>query len=425
LLLPMQTAFDVYSPARIIPRSEHPISRKNIHPDALKVMYRLLQHGFVAYLVGGSVRDLILGRPPKDFDVGTNATPNQIKRLFRNCFLVGRRFRLAHIRFGDHVVETATFRRTPDMDEEGDVCLVEDNCFGTPEEDALRRDFTINALFYNLKDFSVIDHVGGLEDIQNKVIRSIGDPRIRFQEDPVRMLRAIRFASRLGFSIEPNTYHAIVEQHSQIVRAPKPRLLDEILRLFAYGKAEPAFRLGYKTGLLHVLIPDVADFLDYDRGQSSRLWSWLAALDAITAADPTRSTPAVCWATLLAPVLAWAGERRPHAQEGLPYATVVREVVGPILMDLGVPRWIQDRVMQILQYQKRFDPLAQKRFSKRGFMAQAAFPETLTLFEVAARAGFGDGDTLRVWQEMAEDISVPSGKPKGRPRPRRRRLALR
>ncbi|MBC7355492.1 MAG: polynucleotide adenylyltransferase PcnB, partial [Desulfomicrobiaceae bacterium] len=320
---------------RIIPRSEHPISRKNIHPDALKVMYRLVHHGFLAYLVGGSVRDLILGRTPKDFDVGTNATPNQVKRLFKNCFLVGRRFRLAHIRFGEHVVETATFRRTPDVDEDGDVCLVEDNCFGTPEEDALRRDFTINALFYNIKDFSVIDHVGGLEDLHARVVRAIGDPNLRFQEDPVRMLRAVRFASRLGFHIEPATYHAILTHHRQILRAPVPRLFDELLRLFAYGSAEAAFRLLYKTGLLHDLIPEIADFLDHDHGQDSRLWAWLAALDSMAAASPERGTPAVNLAVLLAPAIAWVEERYRRAGEVVQYAALVRDLAAPVLVRLG------------------------------------------------------------------------------------------
>ncbi|MDI3493071.1 MAG: poly(A) polymerase [Desulfomicrobiaceae bacterium] len=416
----MQIESESFTQPRIIPRSEHPISRKNIHPDALKVMYRLVHHGFLAYLVGGSVRDLILGRPPKDFDVGTNATPNQVKRLFKNCFLVGRRFRLAHIRFGEHVVETATFRRTPDVDEDGDVCLVEDNCFGTPEEDALRRDFTINALFYNIKDFSVIDHVGGLEDLHARVVRAIGDPNLRFQEDPVRMLRAVRFASRLGFHIEPATYHAILTHHQQILRAPVPRLFDELLRLFAYGSAEAAFRLLYKTGLLHDLIPEIADFLDHDHGQDSRLWAWLAALDATVVASPERGTPAVNLAVLLAPAIAWVEERYRRAGEVVQYAALVRDLAAPVLVRLGAPRWLQDRVVMVLQYQKRFDPLARKRFSKRGFLAQAAFPETLTVFEVASRCGHGEEEVLRAWQEMAQSAHLPAPRPE-KPARRKRR----
>src|SRR5512135_2548107 len=188
----------------VIPRSEHPISRRNIDPDALRVLYRLKEAGFTAYLVGGSVRDLLLGRRPKDFDLGTSAHPYQVKRLFRNCFIIGRRFRLAHVKFGQKVIEVATFRRqvppgetespSAAAPEPGDLLIRHENTFGTPEEDAFRRDFTINALAYDIATLSIIDYVGGLEDLRAKVVRSIGDPDDRFREDPVRMLRAIAFA---------------------------------------------------------------------------------------------------------------------------------------------------------------------------------------------------------------------------------------
>ncbi len=392
-------------------------------------MYRLVHNGYLAYLVGGSVRDLILGRKPKDFDVGTNATPNQVKRIFKNCFLVGRRFRLAHIRFGDHIIETATFRRTPDMDDDGDVCLVEDNCFGTPEEDALRRDFTINALFYNIEDFSIIDHVGGLDDLHAGVVRAIGDPNLRFQEDPVRMLRAVRFASRLGFRIDPPTYHAILAHHRQILRAPLPRLLDELLRLFAYGSAEAAFRLLYKVGLFHDLLPEIADFLDHDHGQDSLLWPWLRELDRIVALEPARGTPAVCLAVLLAPALAWVEARYRGRGQTVQHALLVRDLVAPVLLRLGAPRWLHERVVMVLQFQKRFDPLARKRFSRRGFLAQAVFPETFTVFEVATRCGQGDLESLRSWQEMAANgagtAAEPLALPKRRPPRHRQRQVVR
>src|SRR5205085_581340 len=189
--------------------------------DALKVLYRLRQFDHVAYLVGGSVRDLLLGRRPKDFDIGTSAHPYQVKKLFRNCWIIGRRFRLAHIRFGSKVIEVATFRRQVAPGEEvepagpaapeggGEHLIHHDNTFGTPEEDAFRRDFTINALFYDIATFAVIDYVGGLEDLRAGVVRSIGDPDVRLREDPVRMLRAIALAARLGFTIEPRLVAAI------------------------------------------------------------------------------------------------------------------------------------------------------------------------------------------------------------------------
>ena len=185
---------------RILSRPEHNLSRKNIDPDALKVLYRLKNNGFVAYLVGGGVRDLLLERQPKDFDIGTSAHPQQVRKLFRNCFIVGRRFRLAHVRFGRKVIEVSTFRKAAEP-EGGDTLIHRDNTFGTPEEDAFRRDFTVNALFYDIANFSVIDWVRGIEDLIDRVIRTIGDPAVRFREDPVRMLRAVALAARLDFTI--------------------------------------------------------------------------------------------------------------------------------------------------------------------------------------------------------------------------------
>ncbi len=237
----------------VIPRSEHSLSRRDVDSDALKVLYRLKQSGFVAYLVGGSVRDLLLGRRPKDFDIGTSAHPYQVKRLFRNCWVIGRRFRLVHVKFGQKVIEVATFRRhVPQSDlveepraareeashaEEGsgaeheptarDLLIRRDNTFGTPEEDAFRRDFTINALFYDIATFSIIDYVGGLRDLRERVIRAIGDPDERFLEDPVRMLRAVAFAERLGFALDPPVDQAIRRNRGEIARSSPARLMEE------------------------------------------------------------------------------------------------------------------------------------------------------------------------------------------------------
>src|SRR6188474_2747347 len=219
---------------RIIPRAEHPISRRDIDPDALKVLYRLRQYDHVAYLVGGSVRDLLLGRRPKDFDIGTSAHPYQVKKLFRNCWIICRRFRLAHVKFGTKVIEVATFRRqvlpgeevvqdgvpAPDPSTAVGAQLVHhDNTFGTPEEDAFRRDFTINALFYDIATFSIIDYVNGMDDLHAGIVRSIGDPEERFKEDPVRMLRAVALAARLNFTIDPPILDAIRLHRHEIARS--------------------------------------------------------------------------------------------------------------------------------------------------------------------------------------------------------------
>ena len=228
---------------RIIPRSEHCISRQDISDSALKVLGRLHKAGFAAYLVGGGVRDLLLGLHPKDFDVATDATPEQLQELFRNCRLIGRRFRLAHIHFGRDIVEVATFRgHHADVDDESlastrDGMIVRDNVFGTLAEDAWRRDFSVNALYYNIADFSVVDYTGGLDDLKQRRLRMIGDPHVRCQEDPVRILRAMRFAAKLQFELEPELVGAIAEQRERLLAVSSARIYDEVLKLFMSGYA--------------------------------------------------------------------------------------------------------------------------------------------------------------------------------------------
>src|SRR5688572_30326738 len=279
----------------IVPREQHTISRKQIDPDALKVLYRLHQNEYVAYLVGGSVRDLLLGRRPKDFDIGTSAHPYQVKRLFRNCWIIGRRFRLAHVRFGPKTIEVATFRRQvtaqelaaaddsaaiplghapADAGDDGQDRLVHrDNTFGTPEEDAFRRDFTINALFYDIATFSIIDYTGGLNDLRDGLLRCIGEPTERFQEDPVRMLRAVSMASRLGFTIDAPVERAIESQRGEIARSAPARLVEEFYKLLRSGSAEQAFRMMAERRLLEPIAPELQE------QAGNRLWESLAALD--------------------------------------------------------------------------------------------------------------------------------------------------
>ncbi|SDM72740.1 poly(A) polymerase [Geoalkalibacter ferrihydriticus] len=250
-------------PAVIVPRAAHCISRKQIDEETLKVMYRLHRNGFKAYLVGGGVRDLLLGRRPKDFDVGTDATPNQVKNLFRNCFLVGRRFRLAHVRFGrDKVVEVATFRRKPavgEMPEDPeDHFRFQENVFGSPCEDAFRRDFTINALFYDINSFSIIDYVGGLEDLAARRLRVIGEPVERFTEDPVRMLRALEFCARLDFSLDAEARQGIYRAAPLIADAAPARIREELMELFRHGVAGAVLRHAAAMGLLEPLLAGYA-----------------------------------------------------------------------------------------------------------------------------------------------------------------------
>jgi len=238
-----------------VSRSAHSISRRNIDPDAIKVLYRLYRAGHTAYLVGGGVRDLLLGRRPKDFDIVTSARPAQVKRIFRNCRLIGRRFRLAHLHYPDgKIIELSTFRAHPDLEGQGgedeDLLVVSDNRFGTPRQDAERRDFTINSLFYDISGFHLIDYVGGLEDIRAQVVRTIGDPMQRFQEDPVRMVRAIKFSARLGFAIEPETWQAMVRLAPLIQRSAPARVSEELGRLLDEGAAARSLELMDECGLL-------------------------------------------------------------------------------------------------------------------------------------------------------------------------------
>lgn len=269
---------------RVLARAEHPISRADISPHALKVLYRLHHAGFQAYLVGGAVRDLLLGRRPKDFDIGTDARPQQVRQLFRNARIIGRRFRLAMITFADEIVEVATFRRSPeppDM-EDGETAdalapAVEGDEYGTPEEDAWRRDFTVNGLFYNIDDFAVVDHVGGLADLERRVIRTIGDARQRFGEDPVRMMRAVEYAARLGFRLDDDAADAIFELHSEIRRAAPARIAYELGESLKGGSAEPIFRGLEAVGLLENIAPSA--HLAVQSHDDVRLWPLLAAAD--------------------------------------------------------------------------------------------------------------------------------------------------
>lgn len=238
------------------------LDRAAIDPDADRVVRKLTRAGHKAYLVGGCVRDLLVARTPKDFDVATSATPNEIKATFRNCRIIGRRFRLAHVFFGSKIIETSTFRANPRDEDDHDLLIRRDNVFGTETEDARRRDFTINGLFYDVEREEVIDHVGGLVDLESKLIRTIGDPDIRFQEDPVRILRAIKFAARLDFGFEPKTWNALLRWRGEVSKCAPPRLLEEIHRLMRGGAARRSFELLVETGVLAVLSPYLAGLLE-------------------------------------------------------------------------------------------------------------------------------------------------------------------
>lgn len=316
----------------IIPRKEHRISRKKVNRNVLRTLYRLRDNGFIAYLIGGCVRDLLLERTPKDFDIATDARPGQIKRLFRNCRLVGRRFRLAHLHFADEILEVSTFRAdalSNESDMERSVpnnhnprhlkddsgMVLRDNVFGTPEEDALRRDFTINALAYNIADYSVIDYSTGLGDLREGLIRPIGDPYVRFTEDPVRMIRAVRFAASHNFVIEPAAWETLCELSSTISRASPGRLYEEILKLFLCGAARPAFGLMHESGLLAALFPRLSNWLSGNTHRLNTMNTNLGHLDERCQMGISPS-PSLFFAAFFGPLLAETSRAR-H-RDGIP-----------------------------------------------------------------------------------------------------------
>ena len=373
-------------------RPDHCISRKDIDPDALRVLYRLDKLGYTAYLVGGGVRDLLLGRKPKDFDVGTRAKPNEVRHAFRNCFLIGRRFRLAHVRFGQKVIETATFRQNSqtvgEIIEHAAEGPMEDNTYGTPETDAYRRDFTVNGLFYNIRDFTVIDWVGGLEDLERKLIRSIGDPMIRFREDPVRMMRAIKFASRLDFAIEKDTEKAIGKLHSMILLAAPPRVCEEVFRLFPYGKSEAAFRMMWEYGLLGDLLPELSDFIRRDGGVKSRTWKYLATLDRYERSMSKQGYEVPNGIRAAALYAAWA-----HDCPGKS-----REIIGTMLKSLKIPKATYFTAVLLIDSVKRLSKPPDR--SRRRLLHNRDFPDMLDFNRIVVRAEGRKEQVLDQWQDL-------------------------
>lgn len=402
---------------KVIPRARHPVSRKNIDPDALKVLYRLYRAGHTAYLVGGGVRDMVLGRRPKDFDIATSARPSQIKKLFRNCRLIGRRFRLAHVHFGtDKIMEVSTFRREPDLedglpevaeDEGGettpDLHIRTDNTFGSPEEDALRRDFTVNGLFYDIGDYSIIDYVGGVEDLHRNIIRTIGDPDLRFQEDPVRMIRAVKFCARLGFKMDRATWEAMVKHRWAIERSAAPRVQEEIARLLESGTAARCMELLDDSGLLEVMIPEVFDYLERaDRDQvesdpDGQLYiRLLKEADSLPRAVATRP---LLYGAMLLPLALEQGLITDESPD-----RAVREVLKQLAPRLGISRRDQERTQQILLAQRRMLPRKRKRTFPRTLVDRSYFAESFALFQMMVR-GTGQGlAELDWWNERLEEL---------------------
>ncbi|WP_299804300.1 polynucleotide adenylyltransferase PcnB [uncultured Shewanella sp.] len=348
-----------------MPRNAHAISRRQISENAIKVLYRLHKSGFKAYLVGGGVRDILLGLQPKDFDVVTNATPEEIKRLFRNCRLVGRRFRLAHIVFGRDVIEVATLRghhvdsgeKISKTNESGR--LLRDNVYGSIDEDAERRDFTVNALYYDISDFSIHSYGGGLQDLESRTIRLIGDPETRYREDPVRMLRAVRFATKLDMSIEPKAAEPIKGLAHLLKDIPAARMYEEVLKLFFAGKALENYHMMREFGLFEPLFPQVEALLkEYPNGETAKLIQEMMASTDERIAQDKPVTPAFFYAALLWYPLSQRADDI-ALESGLSSYDAYNAAMGDVMEQqcrtISVPRRFSTITKDIWQLQLRFD----------------------------------------------------------------------
>ncbi len=399
--------------AVIVKRADHNISRQNISSAATKVLYHLKDAGYTAYLAGGGVRDLLLNRNPKDFDVATNATPEEIRRLFRNCRLVGRRFRLAHVLFRGEIIETSTFRAPVPEEENGEYgentfrscesgLVMRDNIFGTPEQDALRRDFTINALFYNIADYTVIDYAGGLKDLEARIIRVIGDPDKRFAEDPVRMIRAARFAGTLGFDIDPKAYDSICRNKEMLVQASPSRMYEEVQKLFFCGHAKEVFHWLERSDLLHPMFHDFSHWIDEDKARHDWVISTLEQMDRWRKAG-LEVDPALLFALIFGEYHEYLANNL-QKQDGLSDHDAAKQAVMNHLRGVcdrvRVPKLVIYQVADIMANQLRFHRTKGPRPHR--FLHSRGFLDAFLYFKFSAKTRHRDADLLDYWTQLRQ-----------------------
>jgi poly(A) polymerase len=437
-----------HPPPVIVPRAEHTISRANISPNALKVLYRLKDAGYQAFLVGGAVRDLLLGLHPKDFDVATNARPEEVRKLFRNCRLIGRRFHLAHVRFGMEIIEVATFRAAhTEMDEDHGVDeaghrvldehgrILRDNLYGSIEEDVWRRDFTANALYYNIEDYSIWDYVGGVPDAEARVLRMIGDAETRYREDPVRMLRAARFAAKLDFTLHPGTETPLHRLAYMLDSVPSARLFDETAKLMLTGNAVASFDRLTRLGLLSHLMPDVAAAVaEAPESPGARLLLLgLQNTDERVRADKS-VTPTFLFAVLLWPAIlrAAGAPQGPLPSDPQLLLTACDEVFGRQLRRISIPKRFGLPMRDLVMLQPRFERRAGRRALR--LLEHPKFRAAYDFLLLRAAAGEVDPELAAWWtrlqalpdpERVAEVESRPAESteavPRRRSRSRRRR----
>ncbi len=425
------------------PSGEPPeIDPDKLDPDALKVIHRLHSHGHQAYLVGGCVRDLLLGRTPKDFDIATSAHPGEVRAIFRNCRLIGRRFRLAHIYFkGGKIIEVSTFRANPteldasntengpengeeegsETEESQDLLITHDNVFGTAEQDARRRDFTMNGLFYDVAEGQVIDYVRGRRDIDERYIRTIGDPEIRMREDPVRILRAVRFAAKLGLDIESRTYAAMEGAVEDLPRCAPARLLEETFRLIRGGVAAPTLKLLAALDALKVLLPPVAAyFKEYGRRGQQTFYSFAEALDRrVSSGEPLDD--AILLAALLVPIAQTAPVVESQDPAERPsVAQAIEDLLAEFVQSARLPRRIAERCRLLLIAQRTLS--GERRRRTGAFRRHPLFNDALIVFEISVEASGQYREALEAWKRgELPPLKSSEGPTEGGEAPRKRR----
>lgn len=445
----------------IIARPDHNVSRKLISENAIKVLRRLNRYGFTAYLAGGGVRDIVLGREPKDFDIVTSATPEEIKKVFRNALLIGRRFRIAHIRFHNELIEVSTFRalqkdevpqesELPESDNNNDTdtdstiaetgrrrrmpiegrlqseggLILRDNVWGSPEEDAFRRDFTVNALFYNMQDFSIIDHVGGMKDLLAGRLKLIGEPELRYREDPVRMLRAVRFAAKLGFIIERDSLEPITDLKEDILKANPSRLYEELQKLWISDEAEKGYQLMRSTGLFATLFPEVDDWLGteddaYPHTFLGSAFEWIEE----EIREGRKVSPALLFAIILSgPIIRRARELQEKTGAKLPVIfPVVKSLITVVRERISIPKRDTEAIKAILYGEQRFPQTRGKR--PYAWIRNPGFTDAFRFFKMKKTIECGDKELIEWWEQFMKtnqgEIAAP--RKKGPPRKRRKR----
>ena len=385
----------------IIPRDEHSISRDHICRDALSVLYKLKNSGYQAVLVGGCVRDLLLGKKPKDFDVATDALPEQIRELFRNCRLIGRRFRLAHVRFGRNIIEVSTFRAQHDHEDHQDDSgrIIRDNVYGTMEEDVWRRDFTVNALFYNIRDFSIIDYVGGMNDIQDRVLRLIGPPERRYREDPVRILRGVRLAQKLNMTLEPQASEAAHRLAYLLEQTPPARLFEEFQKLFMHGHGWQSMVGLREYKLADYLVPMVDEALQ-DPVNGALIEATLHNTDQ-RYQEKQPITPAFLLAAMLWPAMRELCEN--YYADGIAYRDAVEMASDAVLSKqaraMSIPRRYTAFVRGVWSMQYRFEPKRKKRLVDNPYLRAA-----VDFLELRDESGEQTETNVAYWRELADSV---------------------